>query len=282
VKHLRKKVAHNTLNRVFGESDSQSLETRIHVDNDARCAARWLASEHATDPGWRDFCCIFVASGVGAGLVLDGAVYYGTNDRAGELGHVALHQEDHMRIDGVQLQPRLCSCGQEAFHFETLAGVGGLGQIAWAIDAGKLAGVRRKVGYPTLHQLGSPTSDDIREGIAAYDAAGFDVLMAFHKGLHQKAPYKPYLSNVFAAYSKVFGIGIGALINVLDVNRVAVCGAVPEQLKNKAALKALLAHLPPEATVGGHAVVFEWGDMPDWGWRGAALLSRDPDYLARR
>ena len=277
--YLCKHVGRDALGEVFGVRDQQSLRTRIHVDNDARCAARWIASKHSTDPRWRDFCCLFVGSGVGGGLVLDGKVYYGTYDRAGEVGHVALHQEDQMHIDGVTLEPRLCSCGQRAFHFETLAGVGGLGHIASSIDAKKLAEVR-------LELDSSLTPDQLPSGaewsIDAYDASGFDVLKAFAQRLDLRKQYEPYLGSVFKAYAKVFGIGIGALINVLDVDRVAVCGAVPEQLRHRGLLIATLAALPSQVLVEPAKAVFEWGDMPEWGWRGAALLSRDPDYLARR
>ncbi|MDT0305703.1 ROK family transcriptional regulator [Streptomyces sp. DSM 44917] len=61
----------------------------VHVDNDANLGALgelvWGSGR-----GCRDLAYIKVASGVGAGLVIDGRIYRGPGGTAGEIGHVTL------------------------------------------------------------------------------------------------------------------------------------------------------------------------------------------------
>jgi predicted NBD/HSP70 family sugar kinase len=70
----------------------------LTVDNEANLAA--LGELHASPPGSRNFLYVSGEIGIGAGIVLDGALYRGARGWSGELGHVAV------RPDG----PR-CRCG---------------------------------------------------------------------------------------------------------------------------------------------------------------------------
>jgi len=86
----------------FGARDE--LERRlggihVEVDNDANLGALGEASFGA-GKGFADVVYVKVATGIGAGLVLDGVLHRGATGIAGELGHVSV------RPDGV-----LCTCG---------------------------------------------------------------------------------------------------------------------------------------------------------------------------
>lgn len=63
----------------------------MHVDNDANLGALgelvWGSGR-----GVKDLAYIKVASGVGAGLVIDGRVYRGPGGTAGEIGHITLDE----------------------------------------------------------------------------------------------------------------------------------------------------------------------------------------------
>ncbi len=63
----------------------------VHVDNDANLGALgemvWGGGR-----GVRDLAYIKVASGVGAGLVIDGRIYRGPGGTAGEIGHITLDE----------------------------------------------------------------------------------------------------------------------------------------------------------------------------------------------
>ncbi|MEU6976731.1 ROK family transcriptional regulator [Streptomyces sp. NPDC046371] len=70
---------------------SARLGVPVHVDNDANLGALgelvWGGGR-----GVKDLAYIKVASGVGAGLVIDGRVYRGPGGTAGEIGHITLDE----------------------------------------------------------------------------------------------------------------------------------------------------------------------------------------------
>ncbi|WEH39011.1 ROK family transcriptional regulator [Streptomyces sp. NBC_01218] len=78
-----------------GINPSAELATRlgvpVYVDNDANLGALgelvWGSGR-----GVKDLAYIKVASGVGAGLVIDGAIYRGPGGTAGEIGHITLDE----------------------------------------------------------------------------------------------------------------------------------------------------------------------------------------------
>ena len=67
------------------------LGVPVHVDNDANLGALgemvWGSGR-----GVRDLAYIKVASGVGAGLVIEGKIYRGPGGTAGEIGHITLDE----------------------------------------------------------------------------------------------------------------------------------------------------------------------------------------------
>ncbi|MEW2549927.1 ROK family transcriptional regulator [Streptomyces sp. NPDC047002] len=78
-----------------GINPSEELAARlgvpVYVDNDANLGALgemvWGSGR-----GVRDLAYIKVASGVGAGLVIDGTIYRGPGGTAGEIGHITLDE----------------------------------------------------------------------------------------------------------------------------------------------------------------------------------------------
>ncbi|KJY38067.1 MULTISPECIES: ROK family transcriptional regulator [Streptomyces] len=70
---------------------SQRLGVPVYVDNDANLGALgelvWGSGR-----GVRDLAYIKVASGVGAGLVINGQIYRGPGGTAGEIGHITLDE----------------------------------------------------------------------------------------------------------------------------------------------------------------------------------------------
>ncbi|MFF7338029.1 ROK family protein [Streptomyces sp. NPDC008163] len=78
-----------------GINPSEELSSRlgvpVYVDNDANLGALgelvWGSGR-----GVRDLAYIKVASGVGAGLVIDGHIYRGPGGTAGEIGHITLDE----------------------------------------------------------------------------------------------------------------------------------------------------------------------------------------------
>ncbi len=69
------------------------------IDNDANCATYgewWIGAAR----GGRNVVGITIGTGIGGGLILDGKLYHGSSDMAGELGHITIDQTG-----------RRCGCG---------------------------------------------------------------------------------------------------------------------------------------------------------------------------
>jgi glucokinase len=95
---------------------------RVLVDNDVNVG---VVAEHrlGAGRGAKELLGVFVGTGVGGGLVLDGALRRGATGLAGEIGHVVV------KPDG-----RTCGCGGRG-HLEAYAGRAGMERRARELDA---------------------------------------------------------------------------------------------------------------------------------------------------
>jgi predicted NBD/HSP70 family sugar kinase len=102
------------------------LNLPLIVDNDANFGARaeltWGAAR-----GLKDIAFIYTASGIGAGLVLNGALYLGANGTAGELGHTTIDE------NGL-----VCECGGRGC-LNTLANADAITQNLWRSHRDRLS-----------------------------------------------------------------------------------------------------------------------------------------------
>ncbi|MET9498872.1 ROK family transcriptional regulator [Streptomyces sp. NPDC006552] len=110
---------------------AERLGLPVVVDKDTNAAALGLALGGAAGAGERSFAYLHLGTGLGAGLVLGGALYRGARTGAGEFGHQVI------QLDG----PR-CSCGSrgcvEALCLAAVAagGEGGLDEAARVLGEG--------------------------------------------------------------------------------------------------------------------------------------------------
>jgi predicted NBD/HSP70 family sugar kinase len=65
---------------------SSAFSAAVHVDNDVNMAA--LAELHAAGDRTGDFVLVRLNTGIGAGVVLGGALHHGAHWAAGEIGHI--------------------------------------------------------------------------------------------------------------------------------------------------------------------------------------------------
>ncbi len=93
----------------FGPMLAERIGAPVVVDNNVRAMA---VGEAVLGQGrfWSDFALIYIGTGIGAGLIINGEAYRGAHGGAGEIGHIT-----------VDPQGTICSCGNRGC-LETVAG----------------------------------------------------------------------------------------------------------------------------------------------------------------
>jgi glucokinase len=76
----------------FGALMAERLNRPVAVDNDANCAAlaEW---RHGAAKGTRHAVVLTLGTGIGGGLILNGALYHGAVGAAAELGHMVVDED---------------------------------------------------------------------------------------------------------------------------------------------------------------------------------------------
>ena len=180
------------------------------VDNDAKMMAR-AEYERGAAKGSRNAICLTLGTGVGAGLILDGRLYRGGDNAAGEIGHLPLNEEGPD-----------CPCGGRAC-LERYAGNNAL-----------LKEARAALGVPvTLEQAGALAARGNKKALAFWRKAGEHLGIAFAG-----------LSNVLNPDVIVIGGGVsGAGRPLFDAIKETLRGrAMPVQGRRVKVLKAALGN----------------------------------------
>ncbi len=95
-----------------------------YVSNDANMAA-WGVFDREFKGKYKNMIIVTLGTGIGGGIIINGALYQGADGSAGELGH--------MKIDFAPDAP-LCGCGQRGC-LESYAGTKGILRMAQAASA---------------------------------------------------------------------------------------------------------------------------------------------------
>ena len=160
------------------------------VENDVN-AGVYGESKAGAALGARDVLGVFVGTGIGGGLILNGALYRGFSKGAGEVGHIIVEAGG----------PR-CGCGNRGC-LEALASRTAITRdIRKAIKRGYRGAVSKALGE----------SDNLsgKELRAAYDSGDELVKRIIHRA------------------AKLIGIGIGSQLNLLGLEMVVLGGGVVE------------------------------------------------------
>lgn len=208
------------------------------VENDANAAA-WAESRLGRGAGHRTVIVLTMGTGLGGGLVLDGALYRGHAGIGAELGHMLVDPQ------GVR-----CGCGSVGC-LETRTSGTALGRM------GREAARRDPAG--TLASLAG----------GAENVTGETVFTAARQG-------DPAARSLFAELGRWLGMGVASLVNIFDPEIVVVSGGLvtAHEYFFPSALEGFHAHvfagerrkLPP---------IVAAGLGPEAGLVGAALLALD-------
>jgi glucokinase len=159
------------------------------LDNDANCAVLgewWVGAARGT----RHAIGITIGTGIGGGLILDGRLYHGASDVAGEIGHTTIDTEG-----------RRCKCG----NYGCLEAYASGPNIALrAIEAMEAGAETRLASY-----VGGDTSKITAQTV--YEAAHDEDELAL---------------EVVNDTAKFLGAGIANLLNVFNPEVVVICGGV--------------------------------------------------------
>jgi glucokinase len=159
------------------------------LDNDANCAVLgewWQGAAR----GVQNAIGITIGTGVGGGIVVDGRLYHGSSDCAGEIGHTTIE------VDG-----RRCGCG----NYGCLEAYASGPAIARRAAEAVASGVPSKLGAYVGGALGQITAQTVYQAAADGDELALEVV-------HDTA--------------KFLGVGIANMINIFNPEVVVVFGGV--------------------------------------------------------
>jgi glucokinase len=182
---------------------------------------------------------IFVGTGIGGGMILNGELYGGFNHTAGEIGHMVID------VNGPK-----CGCGNKGC-FEALAS-------RTAIFQRIKSGVKNGEKTLLTEMLGDDL-EDLRSG---------DLRKAIRRG-------DKFVSKVIDDTAEYIGIGVASLINILGPEVVVLGGGVMEALADEMMsiiTKTAKDHAMPGTMKGVDIVASKLGDNA--GITGAALLAK--------
>jgi glucokinase len=216
----------------------KTLGVPVFVENDCNISTLGVyAVELKSKP--HSMVGIFVGTGIGGGLVVDGELYSGFAHTAGEIGHMVLE------VNGPK-----CGCGNKGC-FEALAS-------RTAIFQQIKAGV--KDGQKTLltEMLGDDLAD-LRSG---------DLRKAIRRG-------DKFVDRIIESAAEYIGIATANLINVLNPEVVVLGGGVIEALADEmmsVIIETAKDYAMPGTLKGVEIIASKLGDNA--GITGAAVLAR--------
>ncbi|MHB1317679.1 MAG: ROK family protein [Anaerolineae bacterium] len=178
----------------LGARLSERLGLRVIIDNDVNVGA---VGEHrfGAGRGTQDMVAMFVGTGLGGGVIINGRLHAGLRGSAGEVGHMIL------QADGV-----LCGCGERG-HAEAYASRTGIEKaIQTALDAGEPSVI------PDLMKSGKRSSLTSAVLERAYEAGDAVTVHAIEEA------------------QRYLGLLIASCVNLLDPEAVVIGGGMVERM----------------------------------------------------
>lgn len=216
----------------------KALDLPVFLENDGNvCTLGVHTVELNAKP--KHLVGVFIGTGIGAGLILDGKLYCGFNRTAGEVGHMVL------QVGGPK-----CTCGNRGC-FESLAGRQAIFK--------KIQNLVQDGEKTVLTELLGPDLTDMRSG---------DLRKAIRRG-------DKLVEKVIEEAAEYIGIGIANLVNLLSPEVVVLGGGVIDALEDE--MMAIIIETAHDYALQGtdkdlQIIASKLGD--DAGIVGAAVLAR--------
>ena len=216
----------------------KQLDLPVFLENDCNvCTLGIFRVELKAKP--RDVVGIFLGTGIGGGLILEGRLYSGFNRTAGEIGHMVLE------VGGPK-----CGCGNKGC-FEALASRSAIfRRIKEAVKEGQKT---------LLTEMLGPELDDLRSG---------DLRKAIKRG-------DKFVEHVIEEAAEYTGIAVANVINLFNPEVIVIGGGLMEQLEDEMMaiiVETALDYAMPGTAKGIEIIATKLGD--DAGIIGGAVLAR--------
>jgi glucokinase len=159
------------------------------LDNDANCATYgewWLGAGRNVNT----LVGLTLGTGIGGGIVLNGEIFHGVSDAAGEIGHTT-----------IEVNGRKCKCG----NYGCLEAYASGPAIALRAIEGIEAGTDSMLPDLVSGRLESVTAATVYEAAVLGD---------------------PYANDVMRETAKFLGAGVANLINMLNPEMIVIAGGV--------------------------------------------------------
>lgn len=174
----------------------KELNVPVFIENDCNISALGVY-EMELDAKPHSLLGIFIGTGIGGGLILDGQLFAGFNKTAGEVGHMVIMAGG----------PK-CSCGNSGC-FEALASRTAIfRRIKSAVEQGQKT---------VLTDMLGPKLEDLRSG---------DLRKAIRRG-------DKFVAGIIEQAAEYSGIAVANLINLLSPEVVVLGGGVIEALEDE-------------------------------------------------
>jgi glucokinase len=141
-------------------SERYGVETALQNDANACALAEWLMG---AGRGTRNMVFLTFGTGMGAGLILNGNLYSGTNDLGGEAGHIRLAGNGPVGFG-------------KAGSFEGFCSGGGISQLAKTVVLEYLAKQVPVAFCPTVEQAGTLDARMVAQAAQAGDPVALEII----------------------------------------------------------------------------------------------------------
>ena len=180
----------------------EEFDVDVEVQNDANaCAlAEWMMGAGA---GTKNMIFLTFGTGMGAGLIINGQLYAGTNDLAGEVGHMRMAEDGPVGFG-------------KAGSFEGFCSGGGIAQLAKSTVSGKLQTGENVSFCPSEDMIGDITAKTVFEAAITGD---------------------PVASEIVLISASYLGKGLAILIDILNPECIVI-GSI--YARNEECLKPLI------------------------------------------
>lgn len=200
----------------------------VEVQNDANASAlaEWLMGAGSDT---KNMIFLTFGTGMGAGLILNGALYTGTNDLGGEVGHIRLEEDGPVGFGKAGSFEGFCSGGGIAKLAKDVAlkNLTNGKPVGFCSSMDELESITAKTVFLAAH-VGDKTAMDIVETTANYLGKALAILIDILN------PEKIVIGSIYARNEELFKPFVENILNQEAIPEAKqVCKIVPASLGEK-------------------------------------------------